>query len=97
MSVKVSYAELGELQTQLTSIIGEFENAGARRRDLEGAVGSPYGKNDLKDVAHDFEGRWDDRRKRLMESCKAVADQVKGLVEGFQEFDVEAGSRTEER
>lgn len=97
MSVKVSYDDLGELSTQLNSIIDEFEHAGSRRRDLEGAVDRPYGLGDLKDAAHEFEGRWDDRRKRLMDSCKGLAEHVDSVIEAFQEFDEEAGNRTGER
>ena len=95
VGVKVSYDELGELSTQLRNIVGEFEDAGGRRKDLENAVDRPYGKGELKDAAHDFEGRWDDRRKRLMESCKGVADHVDGVIQGFQEFDVEAAQKSE--
>ena len=97
MSVKVSYDDLGALSTQLKSIIDEFEHACNRRRDLEGAVDRPYELGDLKDAAHDFEGRWDDRRKRLMDSCKGLAEHVDGVIEGFQDFDEEAGNRTGER
>jgi hypothetical protein len=97
VGVKVSYDDLGDLSTQLRNIIDEFEHAGGRRRDLEGAVDQPYGKSELKDAAHDFEGRWDDRRKRLMDSCKTVADHLDGVIKGFQDFDVDAASRSENR
>lgn len=97
MSVKVSYDDLGDLSTQLKSIIDEFEHAGSRRRDLESAVDRPYDLGDLKDAAHEFEGRWDDRRKRLMDSCKGLAEHVDGVIKGFQGFDEEAANRTGER
>lgn len=97
MGVKVNYDDLGGLSTQLKSIVDEFEHAGGRRRDLEDAVDRPYGLSDLKDAAHDFESRWDDRRKRLMDSCKGLAKHVDDVIQAFQDFDEEAGNRTGER
>ena len=95
VGVKVSYDELGDLSTQLKNIVDEFENAGSRRRDLEDAVDRPYDKSELKDAANDFEGRWDDRRKRLMENCKGVAEHIDSVIEAFKDFDVEAASKSE--
>lgn len=93
--VKLKYGDLEPLQTALTSIIEEFEHAGSRSNDLEGAVGSPYGERDLRDAASDFEGRWDDRRKKLMDSCKTVQEYVASVIKGFQDFDRDAASKSE--
>jgi hypothetical protein len=97
VGVKVNYDDLGGLSTQLKSIIDEFEHAGSRRRDLEDAVDRPYDLGDLKDAAHEFEGRWDDRRKRLMDSCKGLAEHVDSVIKAFKDFDEEAGNQTGER
>ncbi|PRB02700.1 flagellar protein FlgN [Microbacterium sp. MYb64] len=90
MGVKVRYDELGGLSTELDHIVKEFEDAGSRRRDLKDAVGDPYGDGALRDAADDFEGRWDDRRKALIENCKTVKDHVDGVIQGFKDFDVKA-------
>jgi hypothetical protein len=95
VGVKVSYDDLGDLSTQLKHIIDEFESAGSRRRDLEDAVETPYDKDDLKDAAHDFEGRWDDRRKRLMDNCKGVAEHLDGVIAAFKGFDEDAARKSE--
>ncbi|MGF3057539.1 hypothetical protein [Microbacterium sp. YY-01] len=95
MGVKIKYSELEPLKAELESIIDEFDHAGARRKDLMGAIKTPYGESALRDAADDFEGRWDDRRKRLMGNCETVRDYVESIIQGFQEFDEEAGSMTE--
>lgn len=94
MGVKISYQELGALGTQLGAIIDEFDHAGARRQDLEDAVARPYGNGQLKDAAHEFESRWDDRRQRLTESCRTVAEHLAAVIEGFQSFDEDAAKET---
>ena len=97
VGVRVSYDDLGGLSTQLKNIVDEFESAGSRRRALQDAVDTPYDKNELKDAADNFEGRWDDRRKRLMDSCKTVADHLDSVIEAFKDFDEEAASKSENR
>ncbi|QNA91688.1 MULTISPECIES: flagellar protein FlgN [unclassified Microbacterium] len=93
--VKLRYDDLEPLRTALQNIIEEFENAGSRSNDLESAVGSPYGERALRDAASDFEGRWDDRRKRLMDDCKKVEEHVAAVITGFQDFDRDAASKSE--
>lgn len=92
MGVKIRYDELGGLSTELGDIVTEFENAGSRRGDLKDAVGNPYDDGALRDVADDFEGRWDDRRKALIENCKDLKAHVDGVIKGFQDFDQKASS-----
>lgn len=89
MSVKISYDELGELYTNLLAISTEFDEASARRRDLEDAVDRPYGKGELRSVTADFEKQWDDRRNKLNEGLKKVTDRAKTVLEGFGDFDVQ--------
>jgi len=93
--VKLKYGDLEPLQTELKNIIEEFEHAGSRSNDLESAVGSPYGERALRDAASDFEGRWDDRRKQLMDDCKTVEEYVAAVIKGFQDFDRDAASKSE--
>ncbi|WP_065569758.1 hypothetical protein [Microbacterium oleivorans] len=89
MSVKISYAELGVLYTNLLATQTEFESASQRRSDLSGDIGSPYGRGDLREKADDFETRWDDRRNKLNEGLTAVTEQAKAVLEGFGDFDTE--------
>ncbi|MFV0408058.1 MAG: flagellar protein FlgN [Propioniciclava sp.] len=96
MGVQVQYNELEELVSHLRSIVDEFEHAGSRRRSLQNAVGQPYGESALSDAAGEFESRWDDRRKNLMENCKGLADRAADVVAGFQDFDAEAAAAFDE-
>ncbi len=93
--VKVDYDELGSLRSELDAIIAEFDHAGARRRELQGAVGRPYGFSDLYTVAGDFESRWDDRRNRLKDNCQTVSDHVRDVIAGFQQGDADMASQIE--
>ncbi|MFT4157366.1 MAG: hypothetical protein QM630_05475 [Microbacterium sp.] len=95
--VTLKYDDLDALRSELNRIVDEFESAGSRRRDLSRAVGRPYGENALLDAAEDFEGRWDDKRKTLMENCKKVAEHLDAVVRGFKDFDVEAAKKSESR
>lgn len=96
MSVKVNYDDLEQLVTQLRDVVGEFEQAGSRRRQLQDAVARPYGESALYDAADDFEGRWDDRRKNLMENCKGLADHVDDVLVAFKDWDAEAAAKFDE-
>ena len=86
------YIKLGELEAvvgQLDSIITEFEDATDNSEALEGDIGDPFDKSDLRDKARDFEERWDDKRHDLKEGLTAIRDHVKGVFDGFTEWDSE--------
>lgn len=97
MGVKIRYDQLEGLSRELESIVAEFENAGSRRNDLKDAVGDPYDDGRLRDVADDFEGRWDDRRKALIDNCKTLKEHVDAVVDGFQGFDRDAADKFDEK
>ena len=92
VSVKISYTELGELYTNLLAISTEFDQASARRSNLQDAVDRPYGRDELRSVSSDFESQWDDRRNKLNEGLKAVTDRSKTVLEGFGDFDLQAAA-----
>ncbi len=92
MSVKVSYDELGSLYTNLLAISTEFDEASARRSDLEDAVDRPYDRDDLRSLAGKFEKQWDDRRSKLNEGLQSVTERAKTVLEGFGDFDFQAAA-----
>ncbi len=92
MSVKISYDDLGALYTNLLATQIEFDEASNRSGDLRDDIGSPYGNSALRDKTGDFEGQWDDRRNKLNEGLKAVAEQAKTVLEGFGDFDTKAAA-----
>jgi len=87
MGVAVSYDELGRLHRRLTWIVNELENATARRRELSEDIGSPYGKQRLRDVTTEFETRWDDKRADLLEDVRELRRRVRAVVDGFEDWD----------
>jgi len=95
--VKVKYSELEPLQKALTDIITEFDEAGSRRNALQDAVGEPYGERKLHDAAHDFEGRWDDRRKALKDNCKTVQEHLDAVIKGFKDWDKQAADKFDKK
>jgi hypothetical protein len=92
VSVKISYDDLGALYTNLLATQIEFEEASKRSGDLSDDIGSPYGRDDLRDKTDDFEGQWDDRRNKLNEGLKAVSQQAKTVLEGFGDFDTQSAA-----
>ncbi len=92
MSVKISYDDLGALYTNLLATQIEFEDASKRSGDLSDDIDSPYGRSELRDKTHDFEGQWDDRRNKLNEGLKAVTEQAKTVLEGFGDFDTQVAA-----
>lgn len=87
--VKIKVDTLSRIATQLDSIVNEFENATSQSEALEADIGNPYGRGDLRDKAQDFEERWDDKRDDLKESLKELHEHVKGVVDGFENWDSE--------
>lgn len=87
--VKIKIETLSRIATQLDSIVSEFENATSQSEELEADIGNPYGRSDLRDKAEDFEERWDDKRDELKDSLKELHEHVKGVVDGFENWDSE--------
>ncbi|WP_110589960.1 flagellar protein FlgN [Microbacterium suaedae] len=87
--VYISYSELGEIETNLTGIVAEFENAGRSSDDLAAAIDDPYGRHELRNAAREFEERWDGKRGELAEDLGKILERVTGILDGFREGDDE--------
>lgn len=87
--VRIKIDTLARIASQLDAIVSEFENATSQSEELEADIGNPYGRGDLRDKAQDFEERWDDKRDELKESLKELQEHVKGVVDGFENWDSE--------
>lgn len=87
--VYISYAELGEVETNLTDIVAEFENAVSNSEALEAAISDPYGRHELRNAAEEFETRWDKKRGELAEDLGKILERVTGILDGFREGDDE--------
>lgn len=93
--VKIELDQLRAVQSQLEAITQEFDKATSLSEELEAAIGSPFGDSRLRDKAREFEERWDKKRDKLNESLKKVHEHVKGVVDGFEDWDTEAAINLE--
>lgn len=89
----VRYTELSEVNEQLRSIVQELNDAGSRTDAVQDAIGSPYGRTTLRSRVHDFEGRWDDKRKELSTDIDKVQKHVQGVLDGLRDWDAETASQ----
>jgi phage-related minor tail protein len=86
------YIDLGQLNTvkdELAKITKEFEDAEDNADDLEDAIGDPYGRNDLREAAEDFEDRWNHKRDELKDSLNDVLEHIKGVIENVEKWDTD--------
>ncbi|MER6937017.1 flagellar protein FlgN [Nocardioides sp. NPDC127514] len=86
------YIDLGQLNTvkdELGKITKEFEDAEDRADDLEDAIGDPYGRNELREAAEDFEDRWNHKRDELKDSLDDVLEHIKGVIENVEKWDAD--------
>lgn len=92
MDVLIKFEDLSVLNEALRSIVTEFDSAEDRADVLEGAIGDPYGRNDLREAVEEFEDRWDDKRDELRDGIKRVQEHVQGVLDGFTDWDVETAA-----
>ncbi|BDZ55483.1 hypothetical protein [Agromyces marinus] len=90
--VVVSYSRLSRLDRKLRAITAELEGAATRADVLEGAIGDPFGRNELREAVEDFEDRWNNRRKNLAADVANVQEHVHGVLEGFRAWDRETAA-----
>lgn len=88
--VNIRMAELETLRDELNAIVTEFEEAVQRSEALEDAIGSPFGRSELRERVEDFEHRWDDKRSELKESLDQIRKRVADTIKAFQDFDEDA-------
>ncbi len=91
-AVWIDYATLRRTSGRLGRIIDELEEAGSLSDELRDAIGSPFGKDRLRDKVGDFESRWDNRRGDLIRDITKIHDHVVGVVDGFADWDAETAA-----
>lgn len=90
--VLIKYTELNEVNSHLKEIIAELEGAEDRADQLEDAIGDPYGRNNLREAAEDFEDRWNNKRNDLTRGTKKVQEHVQVVLDDFLKLDQDAAS-----
>ena len=89
--VFIKMSELEKVKTSLDAIVEEFDNASSNSEGLESDIGDPFDMSTLRNKARDFEERWDIKRDELKESLEKVGKHLKDIIDGFGEWDTEAG------
>ncbi|GGH42890.1 flagellar protein FlgN [Microbacterium album] len=87
--VYVSLTDLRRVGRQLERIAKEFEHAVSVSDALESAIGTPFGRSELRRKAGDIESRWDIQRGRLAQQLTEVKEHVDAVVETVEGFDTE--------
>lgn len=85
--IYVPLDQLTELAKSLDLIVSELSEASKLQNNLEAAIGNPAGDSQLRDKCDEFEGRWDDKRNKLVKQLTNVRDHVADTVTGVTEGD----------
>lgn len=89
MDFYIDLAQLNTVKDELGKITKEFEDAENNADDLEDAIGDPYGRNELREAAEDFEDRWNHKRDELKDSLNDVLEHIKGVIENVEKWDTD--------
>lgn len=88
--INIPMSLLSELNVSLKSIIIEFDDAKHLSNALEGAIGSPAGRDGLRDEVDRFEGAWNDKRETLKGHLEEIQKHVEETGTAWADFDLEA-------
>ena len=90
--IKISYAELAELEERLNKALSAFAGANEVAASLSASVGHPR----LASKVHGFASKWSIRRGRLEESLTLLRDCATAIRDTFGEVDRELGAQLEQ-
>ncbi|MDY0908378.1 hypothetical protein [Microbacterium sp. CFBP9034] len=85
--IMLNLERLRETKEGLTATVAEFENAAKTNDGLEGSIGRPDDRRELRDKASDFESAWNDKRGKLQENLANILEQLTGIIDGWDEWD----------
>lgn len=83
---------LTEAQAGLRASIEAFSEAASFTDDIEQAIGRPDDRGALRDKAHDFEGKWNDKRDALAENLQNIEEQLTSIIDGWDEWDAQTAA-----
>jgi hypothetical protein len=74
---------LHQLRDDLDAVVNEFTNADEFSNDVATATGH----DELGGHVSDFASKWNDKRKTMLESVKALQQKIGAITDGFTEVD----------
>jgi hypothetical protein len=80
-------ARLREAKAGLDASVTELSEASDINDGLEDSIDRPDDRNGLRDKASDFESKWNDKRGKLTENLKNIQDQLKQILDGWDEWE----------
>lgn len=83
--LRVDLDQVDMVSTNLHSIVQRLESAQADADQLASAI--PV--EELADASTDFAGKWDDRRKKLIEQVASLQKEAQTVVDAFTQVDSE--------
>jgi len=90
--LKLDLQLLAQLRDDLDAVVREFENAD----DISDDVAEATGDDELQDRVHDFAHKWNDKRKKMTESVKALRESIGAITDGFTKVDAELAKALED-
>ncbi|WP_223691847.1 hypothetical protein [Leifsonia poae] len=81
--LKLDLELLGQLKSDLESIVAEFTGAD----DFSDAVAEATGHDGLSGHVRDFAHKWNDKRKKMTESVQTLEQSVGAVTDGFTQVD----------
>lgn len=90
--LRMDVAAVTELGESLSTVASEFENANTRSDGIAGAVGH----EGLAEAVRSFAHNWDDKREKMTENVKSLADAASTVATTFTDADSELARALEE-
>jgi hypothetical protein len=90
--LRLDLAAVTDLGAALTTVAGEFENADSHSEGIADAVGH----EGLADAVRSFADNWDDKRGKMTENLRLLADAATTVAQTFTDVDGELAAAIEE-
>lgn len=95
MDIMLDLGRLREVLTGLEASLAAFDSAAAVNNDLEGSVGRPDERGELRGKVGEFESAWNLKRGKLSENLTGVRDQLASIVDGWETWDTDTAGALE--
>lgn len=92
MDIMLDLERLRAAKEGLSASIDEFETAAQTNDALEDAVGRPDDRTRLRDVAHDFESAWNDKREALKDNLKNIEERLTSIIDNWTDWDAQTAA-----
>lgn len=95
--VGIPFESMKELETAVRDAISEFDSARNNSDALQQAIGTPFGRTELRSEVDRFEGAWDDKRETLKRKLEELLERVAGTASAWEELDAELSAAVDVR